>query len=157
MADDGLNGGAASHLSFDLLSRRSRGRIEIQPLDSTKRRGSQLQIQGNPKPEFARKSVSRPQIPANPIAAIPAISIASQSLRDISRTTTHLPRPTNQLNRTDNWACPPFTRDLAVPKLSPPLRLSEPLTAVLRVCFSALTTQQLHRTAINDIAHGSPQ
>src|SRR6267378_7920277 len=25
---------------------------------------------------------------------------------------THLPRPTNQLNRTDNWACPPFTRDL---------------------------------------------
>jgi hypothetical protein len=48
-------------------------------------------------------------------------------------------------------------RDLAVPKLSPPLCLSEPLPAVLGVCFSALTTQQLHRTAINDIAHGSPQ
>jgi hypothetical protein len=47
--------------------------------------------------------------------------------------------------------------DLAVPKLSPPLCLSEPLPAVLGVCFSALTTQQLHRTAINDIAHGSPQ
>jgi hypothetical protein len=50
-------------------------------------RESQLQIRGNPKREFARKSVSRPQIPANPIAAIPAISIVDQSLRDISRTT----------------------------------------------------------------------
>jgi methylphosphotriester-DNA--protein-cysteine methyltransferase len=69
------------------LSRRSRGRIEIPPLESTKPRESQLQIRGNPKREFARKSVSRPQIPANPIAAIPAISIARQSLRDISRTT----------------------------------------------------------------------
>jgi hypothetical protein len=32
-----------------------------------------------------------PAVPANPIAAIPEISIASQSLRDISRTTILIP------------------------------------------------------------------
>jgi alkylation response protein AidB-like acyl-CoA dehydrogenase len=50
-------------------------------------RESQLEIRGNPHPKFARKSTSQLQFPANPIAAIPAISIANQSLRDISRTT----------------------------------------------------------------------
>src|ERR1700730_803828 len=50
-------------------------------------RESRLEIRGNPRPQFARKSTPQPQFPANPIAAIPEISIASQSLRDISRTT----------------------------------------------------------------------
>jgi hypothetical protein len=37
--------------------------------------------------EFARKSGPRSQFPANPIAAISAISIDAQALQDISRTT----------------------------------------------------------------------
>jgi hypothetical protein len=48
-------------------------------------RESRLETQGNPKLQFARKSTS--QFLANPIAGIPAISIANQSLQDISRTT----------------------------------------------------------------------
>jgi hypothetical protein len=50
-------------------------------------RESWLQIRGNPQHEFARKLAPEPQFPANPFAAIPAISIAGQPLRDISRTT----------------------------------------------------------------------
>src|SRR6267154_3237246 len=50
-------------------------------------RESRLEIRGNPPPHFARKSTPQPQFPANPTAAIPANAIASQSLRDISRTT----------------------------------------------------------------------
>jgi hypothetical protein len=50
-------------------------------------RESQLQIRGNPQHEFARKSAPQPQFPANPVAPIPAISIAGQTLQDISRTT----------------------------------------------------------------------
>src|ERR1700676_4046312 len=69
------------------LTSRSRGRIEIPPLDPTKRRESQLEIRGNPQREFARKSMSEPQFPANPIAGVPAISIVDQSLRNNSRTT----------------------------------------------------------------------
>jgi len=53
-------------------------------------RESRLEIRGNPQPQFARKSTQEPQFPANPIAGIPAISIARQSLRDISRTTHYL-------------------------------------------------------------------
>src|SRR5277367_7129641 len=69
------------------LSRRSRGLIEIPPLDPTKRTESQLQIRGNPQPEFARKPAPEPQYPANSTAEIPTISIVNQSLRDISRST----------------------------------------------------------------------
>jgi hypothetical protein len=68
------------------LSRRSRGRIDAPPI-TFEGRESQLQIRGNPQPHFARKSNPQPQFPANPNAGIPAISIAGQSLRDISRTT----------------------------------------------------------------------
>src|SRR5439155_11871147 len=64
------------------LSRRSRGRIEPPPI-TFEGRESRLQIRGNPHHQFARKSAPQLQFPANPVAGIPAISIASQSLRDI--------------------------------------------------------------------------
>src|SRR5258708_10269627 len=51
-------------------------------------RESRLEIPRDPPPHFARKSTPQPQFPANPTAAIPANAIASQSLQDISRTTT---------------------------------------------------------------------
>jgi hypothetical protein len=57
------------------------------PLITLSSRESWLQIRGNPQHEFARKLAPEPQFPANPFAAIPAISIAGQPLRDISRTT----------------------------------------------------------------------
>jgi hypothetical protein len=58
------------------------------PLITSSSRKSRLQSRGNPQLEFARKSAPQPQFPANPISAIPAISIAGQTLQDISRTTT---------------------------------------------------------------------
>jgi hypothetical protein len=57
------------------------------PLITFESRESQLQIRGNLKLEFAGKSPPKPKFPANPVAEIPAISIADQSLRDISRST----------------------------------------------------------------------
>jgi hypothetical protein len=48
------------------------------PLITRESRESQLQIRGNPKLEFARKSLPEPQFSANPIAEIPAISIVDQ-------------------------------------------------------------------------------
>jgi len=59
------------------------------PLITFESRESQLQIRGNLKLEFAGKSPPKPKFPANPVAEIPAISIADQSLRDISRSTTY--------------------------------------------------------------------
>src|SRR5882724_109073 len=84
--------------------------LRSSPLSS---RESRLEIRGNPPREFARKSTPNNQFPANPIAEIPAISIADQLLRNISRTTNaggdrqrrrdqrppearHLPRPQRQ-------------------------------------------------------------
>src|ERR1700694_1815883 len=70
------------------LSRRSRGRIEPPPITFRSTESSH-RIRGKPKLQIARKSTPEPQFPANPIAEIPAISIANQSLQDISRTTNH--------------------------------------------------------------------
>jgi hypothetical protein len=48
-----------------------------------------LRFEGIPNIEFARKSTPEPQFPTNPIAAIPAISIINQTLRNISRSTNY--------------------------------------------------------------------
>src|SRR5882724_5342308 len=74
--------------------------LRSSPLSS---RESRLEIRGNPPREFARKSTPNNQFPANPIAEIPAISIADQLLRNISRTTSKgfdfVPRPVQILRR----------------------------------------------------------
>jgi hypothetical protein len=48
---------------------------------------SRRQIRGNPQHEFARIPPPSPAIPANPRPGIPAIILATQARRDISRTT----------------------------------------------------------------------
>jgi hypothetical protein len=61
------------------------------PLITSSSRESWLEIRGNPQLEFARKSLPKPQIPANPTAAIRPISIVAQTLRNSSRMTHYNP------------------------------------------------------------------